>query len=353
MDCISDDNTIVTSTEMNCLPTRSEVTLGEEKPKKHLIDWQVTFMRVCILTRVFRGVKFLSGDIMESRTGRKIVDMIFETTSLDEVGDRMDYVPEIESRVKFILSQRRSTVVKSIREVVKSCKYIFKLRTSATYGVLTSRFCLDVGEWKVQDMIKFRAGPYAEAEEETKQAWQVYVKNMVPCLTVEYRKALKKRGDDGLLSKVASVSDEAFIFWACVVYEKRWKSGMVGKKTMEEEEEHDEEEEEENHKDEESEEYDDEETDYNDDEEERMGEKNGRKKRRTKQQVRNQEKDLFPEVFQIVQERRNSEWSQEWERKAQELIQYELETKTKKRDGQEVQREKKKLRAEFPCDEIY
>jgi hypothetical protein len=123
MECGADENIIRPSSETTCLESLLE--LGSEKEEKKLVGWQVTYVRICVLTRVFRGVKFLSGDIMESRGGRKIVDLIFETTSLDEREDRMDYLPEIESRVKFILSQRRSTVVKCIREVIKKSTYIW------------------------------------------------------------------------------------------------------------------------------------------------------------------------------------------------------------------------------------
>jgi hypothetical protein len=124
-ECFSEEETVVSPPDRtNTLTTILEDPGGEKKPKKSLVGWQVNFVRICVLTRVFRGVKFVSGDLMESRIGRKIVDLIFEATSLNEVHDRMEYLPEIQSRVKFILSQRRSTVVKSIGDVVKSCKYI-------------------------------------------------------------------------------------------------------------------------------------------------------------------------------------------------------------------------------------
>jgi hypothetical protein len=96
----------------------------ESEDTKQLADWQRTYVRVCVLTRVFRGIKFLPrGDMRDCSDGRKILDRIFEVTSLDSDDDRWDYLPEIEQRVRFILSQRRSTVVKNIKGVVTRSKY--------------------------------------------------------------------------------------------------------------------------------------------------------------------------------------------------------------------------------------
>jgi hypothetical protein len=243
---------------------------------------------------------------------------------------------------------------------------------SLTYLLLLLLFS-DGRKWNVKGMGKFRSGRYANADEETKQAWGVYVTQMIPCLTVDYKKALKKRGDGGLLSKVATVSDEAFVFWACMVYQKRWKLGE--KETDEGDDAEDEdddvgdaEDEDNDVKDAEDEDDDvedavDEDEDIaevedaddnvaEDEAKEEQYEKRKVYKRRKREQVRNNEKDLFPKIFEIVQERRNSEWSEEWEREAQQMMQLEL-GKNKKRDAKEVQRDKKKFRADFPCDEIY
>jgi hypothetical protein len=179
----------------------------------------------------------------------------------------------------------------------------------------------DEGEWSLEEMMKFREGQYAKADETTKKAWWVYVKKMIPCLNGDYKLALKRKGEEGLLSTVASVSDEAFILWACEVYGDRWKTTstkLSGNQVREDDD---------------------------------TTEGGTTTRSRKKEQITKEEKELFCEIFDIVKEKRQSNVSKEWEREVQEKIINE-EGKRKRRYGLEERRNMKKREREFPSDEI-